>query len=76
MILESDATFLAKWGLMDYSLYLVVERRSGTQRNLTRNEFLSVDGTELYHLSVIDYLQDFNKNKQCESWLKSWSKHF
>ena len=57
---------------MDYSLYLVIERRNGDFDQLTRNEFISSDGTELYHVSVIDYLQEWNAHKRTEHWLKSF----
>ena len=57
---------------MDYSLYLVVERSNGALRQPTRNEYLSSDGTELFHVSIIDYLQEWNLDKKVERCLKSF----
>lgn len=39
-----------------------------------RHCFLSEDGKYIYHLAIIDYLQDFNKNKQMENMYKSMLK--
>lgn len=36
----------------------------------TRNTFLSVDGKQVYHLGIIDYLQDFNLEKTAECYAK------
>ena len=63
---------MARWNIMDYSLFLVVERRSGALHQPTRNEFLSADGTELFHVSIIDYLQEWNFEKKVERLLKSF----
>ena len=41
---------------MDYSLFVVVEMRTADVRNKTKNEFLSEDATEIYHIGIIDYL--------------------
>jgi len=35
-----------------------------------RHKFLSIDGKYIYHVGIIDYLQDFNLEKQFESKLK------
>jgi hypothetical protein len=71
-ILQYDSAFMARWNIMDYSLFLVVERRSGALHQPTRNEFLSADGTELFHVSIIDYLQEWNFEKKVERFLKSF----
>lgn len=71
-LLEVDSAFLARWNIMDYSLYLVVERCNGALRQPTRNEYLSSDGTELFHVSIIDYLQAWNLDKKLERCLKSF----
>jgi hypothetical protein len=75
-ILMADTAFLASFNIMDYSLYLVIEGRSYANaiHRLTRHEFFSEDGHELYHVSVIDYLQEWNRQKKMERWLKSWKK--
>ena len=36
-----------------------------------RHRFLSVDGKYIYHIGIIDYLQDFNFEKQFESTFKT-----
>ena len=69
-IIQQDTAFLRKFDIMDYSLFLVVEHRSDIIRHLTHNEFLSQDGSELYHISIIDFLQQWNLNKKCERLLK------
>lgn len=40
-LLSLDSAFLRRWKIMDYSLFLVVERRGRDLRRLTRNEYLS-----------------------------------
>jgi len=32
----------------------------------TRNEFISLDGRERYHIGIIDYLQDYSRLKRIE----------
>jgi hypothetical protein len=39
--------------------------------NKNRHTFLSASGRYIYHISIIDYLQDFNIEKKCENWLKT-----
>lgn len=36
-----------------------------------RNEVMSEDGMYLYYFGIIDYLQEYNLNKQGENFLKS-----
>lgn len=36
-----------------------------------KNSFLSEDGMYIYHLGIIDYLQDYNLQKKLETKLKS-----
>lgn len=36
-----------------------------------RHRYFSVDGKEIYHISVIDYLQLWNTNKKGERFLKT-----
>lgn len=57
---------------MDYSLLVNVEAKkdAGTDMQDTRNTFESVDGTEIYHFGIIDYLQTYNLDKKCETWFK------
>lgn len=37
----------------------------------TRHTFISPCGTFIYHLAIIDYLQDYNIDKQMENKFKS-----
>lgn len=37
----------------------------------TRHTFISRGGKYIYHLAIIDYLQDFNLEKRSESWVKT-----
>ena len=70
--IKSDSEFLAKHNIMDYSLLLVGEKlkENGPAISPNRNQIVSSDGTELYHFGLIDYLQDWNVNKQGEHWAK------
>lgn len=76
-ILKADSQFLCRHNLMDYSLYLVVEKapkRMGfgqAPQGMPRNFFKSEDGQHLYHIGVIDYLQVWNGQKKGEQWLKT-----
>ena len=72
-----DTVFLREQGLMDYSLNFVVEVNSLNNgpstlksNQLKRNEFMSLDRKEIYHLGIIDYLQTWNSQKKAESCLK------
>lgn len=59
--------------IMDYSMYLVVEHadeRPGAEVE-NRNRAISIDGTEIYHFGIIDYLQEWNVSKKCEHCFKS-----
>lgn len=58
-ILEKDSQFLKENGLLDYSLYLVIELApTAIDRNKDygRNILLSNDCDEVYHIALIDYL--------------------
>lgn len=65
--LESDTQFLARMNLMDYSVYLEIEQisqhpasQSRLYAELNRNEFLSYDRTNIYHVGVIDFLEPYS----------------
>lgn len=60
-LVKYDATFLRDHGIMDYSTYLVIERYEGFINEETRHEFQSQLGGELYHVSIIDYLQTWTQ---------------
>lgn len=76
-ILQQDSEFLCNHNLMDYSLYLVVEKAPKEMMfgqaplGMSRNFFRSEDGKHIYHLGVIDYLQQWNGQKRGEHWLKT-----
>ena len=74
-MLQRDIAFLRDQKLMDYSLYLTVEKVDKVDKNLeTRNRFYSIDGTELYHIGLIDYLQTYNLYKKTERTVKWFTK--
>lgn len=41
------------------------------EKGLCRHSYISVDGKYIYHVGVIDYLQDFNFDKKFENKAKS-----
>jgi hypothetical protein len=53
---------------MDYSLLLVIEQACAP---LTRNQFLSNDGAEVYHVGIIDFLQVWDWSKRREAFYKT-----
>lgn len=65
-LIKKDGKFLETQGLLDYSLFVVIERveqKSESELLLAQevaksspNAFLSIDGRELYHIGIIDYL--------------------
>lgn len=79
--LRKDVKFLQTIGLMDYSLLLAVEKRDkdrdlcfslnldhqkgGPTYNIVSNANVT------YHISIIDYLQDWNLNKRSERFIKT-----
>ena len=58
---------------MDYSLLLCIEKIPIDKKpeDLSINQFLSKNNEHLYHIAVIDYLQDWNLNKKGERLLKT-----
>ena len=72
--IESDTRFLQKHNLMDYSLLIQIEKVSSGQKlpeTKNRNIIQSVDGKRLYHIGIIDFLQDFSYAKKIESFIKT-----
>ena len=43
-----------------------------TQGQFNRHMFLSSDGQWVYHVSLIDYLQQWNFEKKSEAFAKKW----
>jgi hypothetical protein len=85
--LREDATILKMFNLMDYSILLCIEEniqdKHKTKEEIIvtfdnlkkekgmRHQFISDCGKWIYHLSVIDYLQDYNCEKRGENFLKT-----
>lgn len=38
----------------------------------TRHKYISETGKYIYHIAIIDYLQDYNLEKKAENWIKVW----
>jgi hypothetical protein len=76
-LIEADTQFLRRMRIMDYSLLLVVEQvKSKLQsayrfENLTRNEYKSYDSSMIYHLGIIDFLQQWTFTKKLEAFARS-----
>lgn len=51
------------------------EIRQSFKETKTRYKFLSADGKMIYHIGVIDYLQDYNWDKWAENILKEKLQH-
>lgn len=80
--LTEDCMFLKSKNIMDYSLYVVVEKNEipadtfeymlGQDRERKkRHIYLSKDAKEIYHFGIIDYLQLWNTSKKVERFYKS-----
>ena len=82
-IIHLDTQFLASLGIMDYSLFLVVEKNRTFEKKQKiknellvkkqerhRNMYLSPNLEELYHVGIIDWLQLWDFNKKSEVLLK------
>ena len=70
-IIEKDSQFLARHRLMDYSLLLQMEKIDPNKAYASpRNIWMSIDGTHCYHISIIDYLQEWDIVKKTEIQLK------
>lgn len=38
----------------------------------TRHKYIAETGRYIYHIAIIDYLQDYNLEKKAENWIKVW----
>ena len=71
---KSDSEFLANYGLMDYSMLLVIEtvpagsvKSTSRWSAITKSKEIGVpESQQVYHFGIIDYLQDWNLNKKIE----------
>ena len=76
-IIEKDTEFLRSQGIMDYSLLLIVEQITSKLQtahrfeNLSRNEYKSYDNSMIYHLGIIDFLQQWTVQKKLEAFARS-----
>ena len=71
-IIKADSQFLMEHNLMDYSLFITVENTVGFSRSVTnRNRIHSSNFAEIYHIGIIDYLQEWNGQKKMERCGKS-----
>ena len=72
-VLQRDTQFLRDRKIMDYSLFLSVEKvqSKGKQYTMSRTMFRSRNGDEMYHIGIIDYLQRWNAHKKTEQIFKS-----
>jgi hypothetical protein len=93
--MEEDTSLLREANIMDYSLYLAIEKgpdfvtkKSTIGRNtdfisedapsemiksftLPPYKYLSFGGQYIYHIAIIDYLQDYNFDKKVENFYKT-----
>jgi hypothetical protein len=42
------------------------------QRLGNRHKYISQNGRFIYHIAIIDYLQEYNLEKKGENWIKVW----
>ena len=77
--MRKDVQFMKSIGLMDYSLLLAVEKidarpsfslNPDTDPRQRKYQIASNDSAT-YHVSIIDYLQDWNMNKKSERLIKT-----
>ena len=55
---------------MDYSLLINIEKGTGKKVKASRNIFPSQDGSAIYHVGIIDFLQTYNLMKKLEHFKK------
>ena len=75
---KSDSDFLANLGLMDYSLLLGIEKieSDGNEGSRVSSKIMSekhcyISDSHVYHISIIDFLQEWNFSKKGERWMKT-----
>ena len=78
--MKLDVNFLQKHNLMDYSLLIQIENLKKDQAMdidedfLSRNQYISDNHKEIYHIGIIDYLQSFTNKKWVENTYKTMFK--
>ena len=70
-IVKKDVDFLAGLGLMDYSLLLGIERLKEDHHQYADSQNCFVSGGAVYHLSIIDFFQQWNFSKKGERFMKT-----
>ena len=71
-MIEQDSNLLIKHNLMDYSLLMVIEKLPPSYEmpeigSITNcNRYFIASNRSVIHLGIIDYLQEFNFNKNVE----------
>lgn len=72
LIISSDAEFLRQHNLMDYSLLIQIEKvRSLVKKERKRNVIYSQNCDYIYHIGIIDFLQDYSLAKKMETTIKT-----
>jgi len=72
-----DVELLSRFDLMDYSLLICIEEVDEQTEVLKwsdhrrRTMYLSENKQYIYHISIIDFLQDYNAAKVCENLFKN-----
>ena len=79
--MRKDVAFLRRLGLMDYSLLLCVERSNPENKNKLSVTSLNskslakkhrfITDKYIYHVAIIDYLQEWNLSKKGERFIKT-----
>lgn len=76
--IEKDINLLKDFNLMDYSLLICIERVKEGEKyikpkepHFARHIFVGESGKFVYHVSIIDYLQDYHIEKKFENAFKS-----
>lgn len=74
--LDSDSRFLARMNMMDYSVLLDIEQVTAKTdmsrlHSLNRNEFVSYDSKNIYHIGLIDFLEPYSIFKKAETAFKT-----
>ena len=70
-ILKEDSAFLRDHNIIDYSLLLAIEDKSGNYQINNEIDHESRNMLDNQHFGIIDYLQKFNLSKKSENLWKT-----
>ena len=81
-VLQEDVNLLLRYGLMDYSLLMCIQKNPNKDSkmlfnedkeldDLSRHRFMSSCGRFIYRIGIIDYLQSYNMAKRAENFIKT-----